>query len=65
MPEDNKESIYKFLEESRGKKFSMKQLNEKIEDISRATIIKWIAVLIAEQRIKVEDYGNLKLVWVD
>lgn len=65
----NKEQIYEFLKENRGEKFSMKKLNDKIEDISRGTIMKWISVLLAEKDrdppVNVEDYGNIKLVWVD
>lgn len=65
----NKEQIYDFLKENKGKKFSMKKLNEEIKDISRATIMKWVVVLLAEKDrdppVNVEDYGNVKLVWVD
>jgi len=65
MAEEKKEQILEFLKLNRGKKFNMKQLNENIKDISRATILKWIDVLIAEKRIEVEDYGSIKFVWVD
>ncbi len=65
----NKEQIYEFLKENKGKKFSMKELNEKIENISRATIMKWVDVLLAEKDrdplVNVDDYGNIKLVWVE
>ena len=65
----NKEQIYEFLKNNKGKRFSMKELNEKIENISRATIMKWIDVLLAEKDrdppVNVDDYGNIKLVWVD
>ena len=67
--EMNKEQIYNFLKENKSKKFSMRQLNDEITDISRATIMKWISVLLAEKErerpVNVEDYGNVKLVWVD
>ena len=65
MAEEKKEMIYKFLEENKGEKFSLKKLNESISDISIVTISKWAAVLIGEGRIKVDDYGNIKLVYVE
>lgn len=65
----NKEQIYEFLKEHKGEKFSMKKLNDEIEDISRGTIMKWVSVLLAEKDrdppVNVEDYGNIKLVWVE
>jgi len=63
--EMNKEQIFKFLEDHKGEKFTMKKLNEEIKHISRATIFKWVEVLIAEKRVEVEDYGNIKFVWVE
>ncbi len=65
MAEDKKEMICKFLENNKGKKFSLKALNDSLSDISIVTVSKWTAVLIGEGRIKVDDYGNIKLVYVD
>jgi len=64
MVKNNKELIYKFLKKHKGKKFSLTELNIAIPTISRGTIFKWVEVLIAEKRIKVEDYGNVKLVYI-
>ena len=65
----NKEQIYEFLKNNKGKKFSMKELNDKIDNISRATIMKWVDVLLVEKDrtppVNVDNYGNIKLVWVD
>ncbi len=69
MPEEIKEKIYKFLIENIGKRFNMQELTDKSKIASRATILKWVAVLIAEKDrdppINVEDYGNVKLIWVE
>lgn len=67
MAEEIKEKIYQFLIESK-EKFNMKQISEKLK-ISYPSVLKWIEVLKAEQfrkpKIKVEDYGNIKLVGVE
>ncbi len=67
MAEDIKEKIYKFLIESK-KKFNLKQISEKLK-ISYPSVLKWVEVLKAERfrkpRVKVEDYGNIKLVGVE
>jgi len=67
MAEDIKEKIYKFLVESKDK-FNLKQISEKLK-ISYPSVLKWVEVLKAERfrkpRIKVEDYGNIKLVGVE
>ena len=65
MPEDTKEKIYQFLKEKKPKRFNMKELVEESKIASRATILKWVQVLIAEKRISVADYGNVKLVWIE
>ena len=61
MPEDLKEKIYKFLKENSDKEFNIKQISEKL-GISYPTVLKWIEVLKAEGKIKMIDWGNLKLV---
>ncbi len=65
MPEDTKEKIYQFLKEKKPKRFNMKELVEESKIASRATILKWVEVLVAEKRILVADYGNVKLVWIE
>lgn len=59
-----KELIYKFLVENKGKRFSCTELSQKL-NISYATVLKWVEVLSAENKIKIADYGNLKQVWID
>lgn len=61
MAEEIKEQIYKFLQENSGEKMSQKEIGQRIKT-SYPTVLKWISVLIAEDRINVEDYGNIKLV---
>lgn len=67
MAEEIKEKIYKFLKES-NEKLNMLQISKKLH-ISYPTVLKWIEVLKAEQfrdpKIKVEDYGNIKLISVE
>ncbi len=69
MPEEIKENIYDFLKENPGKRFNLRELTDKLKICSHATIIKWTTVLCAEQdrdpKINMEDYGNVKLVWVE
>lgn len=65
MAEDIKEKIYEFLKENKGQRFNMRELVEKSKIASKATILKWVEVLIVEKRIIVEDYGNVKLVRVE
>ena len=67
MAEDIKEKIYKFLIESKNK-FNLMQISQKLK-ISYPSVLKWVEVLKAERfrkpRVKVEDYGNIKLVGVE
>ena len=67
MAEDIKEKIYKFLVESKDK-FNLMQISQKLK-ISYPSVLKWVEVLKAERfrkpRVKVEDYGNIKLVGVE
>jgi len=67
MAEDIKEKIYKFLVESKDK-FNLMQISQKLK-ISYPSVLKWVEVLKAERfrkpRIKIEDYGNIKLVGVE
>lgn len=62
MPEEKKEVILNVLKEFPNEKFNIKQLNSIINDISYPTLLKWVMVLQAEGKIRVEDYGNVKLV---
>lgn len=62
MPEEQKDKIMKVLKEFPDDKFNAKQLNSMLNDISYPTLLKWVAVLEAERRIRVENYGNLKLI---
>ena len=68
MPEEIKEKIYDFLKENRGKRYNLRELTDELKICSHATIIKWVTVLLAEQdrefRLSMEDYGNVKLVWI-
>ena len=67
MAEDIKEKLYEFLKESK-EKLNLKQLSEKTK-VSYPSVLKWIEVLKAEEwrdpKVKVEDYGNIKLVSVE
>ena len=65
MPEDNKDRILKILRRFPDEKFSVTQLNGIMEKISYPTLLKWITVLEAEKKIRIEDYGNVKLVYLN
>ena len=60
MPEGIKEKIHKFLKENEGKEFSISKVKEEVKH-SYQTVLKWTIVLEAEGRIKIKDYGNIKL----
>jgi len=62
MPEEKKEKVLKILKEFPEEKFNIKQINSMIDDISYPTLLKWVMVLEAEGKIRVEDYGNVKLI---
>jgi len=67
LADEIKEKIYKFLVESKDK-FNLMQISQKLK-ISYPSVLKWVEVLKAERfrkpRVKVEDYGNIKLVGVE
>lgn len=70
MAEDKKEAIFGYLKRYSPEKFTLKSLTanlrEKyISNISYPTVSKWTAVLEAEGRIKIEDYGNIKLIYIE
>lgn len=62
MPEENKEKIIKVLKEFPDQKFSIIRLKDLLSNISYPTLLKWILVLEAERKVRVDDYGNVKLV---
>jgi len=61
MPEEIKEMVVKFLYQFPDEQFNIRQLTQHVP-VSYPTLLKWISVLEAENRIKVVDYGNVKLV---
>lgn len=65
MAEENKEKILKVLRQLPDEKFSVTQLNSMIENISYPTLLKWLAVLEAEKKIRIEDYGNIKFIYLN
>lgn len=65
MPEEKKEIVLKVLKRFPEEKFSITQLKQMIENISYPTLLKWVLVLEAEKKIRVEDYGNIKFVYLN
>lgn len=67
MPEEIKEMIVNLLKEFPDDKYNVKQINSMLGEkvVSYPTLLKWIAVLEAERKIRVEDYGNIKLVRIN
>lgn len=64
MREVLKPIIYDFLISNAGKKFAVRHISQELK-ISYSTTLKWIEVLVAEGKVKCEDWKNIKLVWVD
>jgi Fe2+ or Zn2+ uptake regulation protein len=52
-----------------GERLSIKELYEKLlergEEVSPATVLKWVEVGIALGKIKEKDYGNVRIVWIE
>ena len=65
MPEEKKEKIIEYLKQSPDEKVSITNLQKLIGSISYPTLLKWIMVLEAEKKIRIEDYGNVKLVYLN
>jgi len=60
MAEDIKEKIINFLKNT-NKTYNVKELAVSI-GVSYPTVLKWVEVLKAENKVDVQDYGNVKLV---
>ena len=64
MAEEIKERIMKLFLEFPDEKFSVKQI-QKFIDVSYPTLLKWVEVLHAERKLRIDDYGNIKLVYLN
>lgn len=62
MPEEIKERIMKHFEVMPDEKYSITQLHSIVGGASYPTILKWILVLQAEGKLRIEDYGSVKVV---
>jgi DNA-binding transcriptional ArsR family regulator len=63
MPEEKKQTVKILLESLPDEKYSVKQIHDFVKPLmSYPTLLKWITVLEAEGFVKIEDYGNIKLV---
>lgn len=69
MPESHRYKILKYLKEHKSVEYNVsdlhKQLNENGDKMTYQTVLKWIAVLVAEGEIKDRDYGNMRFVMYD
>jgi predicted AAA+ superfamily ATPase len=65
MAEEIKEKIIRFLTQFPDDKFTLKELRKMTGKISYPTILKWVTVLEAERRIRIDDYGNMKLIYLN
>lgn len=66
MAEEKKEEILKVLKQFPNDKLSVTQLQQQmIKKISYPTLLKWVQVLQAEKKIRIDDYGNIKLVYLN
>lgn len=68
MAEELKQRIYEFLKKNPKKRFSLKEVSRQTK-ISYPSVLKWASVLIAEgdrdPKVRVEDRGHIKFVWVE
>lgn len=57
-----KDQILNFLVKHKGNRFSLTEVSLKT-GVSYPSVLKWINVLDAENKIEQRDYKNIKLVW--
>ena len=61
--------IKEFLRRNKGIKFKVKEIHNNLLlvglRVSYNTVLKWSEVLIAKGEVKCEDYGNVKLIWME
>jgi len=65
MAEEKKEEVLKFLKQFPDEKINVTELQKMMKSISYPTLLKWILVLEAERKIRIDDYGNVKLVYLN
>ena len=65
MAEEKKEEILKVLKQFSDEKMSVTNLQKLMQNISYPTLLKWVLVLEAERKIRIDDYGNVKLVYLN
>ena len=65
MPEEKKDEIIKFLKQFPDEKISITQLQSSLTNISYPTLLKWVMILQAERKVRIDDYGNVKLVYLN
>lgn len=63
LKQSSKEKLINFLKEKKPKKFSIRKLHKAL-GISYPTAQKYVDVLHAENKIKIDDLGNTKLVYI-
>lgn len=65
MAEDKKQKIINTLKQFPDEKFSVSQLQKVLINISYPTLLKWVLVLEAEKKVRIDDYGNIKFVYLN
>jgi len=65
MPEEIKKRIMDLLKQFPDEKLSVTQLHSMISNVSYPTLLKWVLILQAEKQVKIDDYGNVKLVYLN
>lgn len=55
--------VEEFLKINRGKRFSIRKIHQAIR-ASYPAVQRAVAVLEAKGKIKIEDLGNTKLIWI-
>ena len=59
---EKKEIVLDFFKKNPNIRLSISQLNKELGNISYPTTLKWVLVLTAEKILKLEDFGNLKII---
>lgn len=56
--------IFHYLRDNRGKKFNARQIKNSVGH-GYPAVLKYVDILEARGLIKVENYGNVKLIWFE
>lgn len=69
-PHELETIAYGFLKKNAGKRFTVRQIYMILKDKNRIncaypTLLKYVDILVAKKRIKIQDFGAVKSIWVE